>query len=467
MIKVCSYAVNCFHCIGFIFIMLKKFYKTITIIAILLSLLLSVTVSFADEVQYSSELNATLTRLESSQPQFGSIGGEWKVFALARSGRIDKDSKFVSDYLISIEDMLKSNGDPKLDPRKPSENSRLVIALSSLGYDAADVAGFDLTQPLKEIDFVRKQGITGVIYALIALDCKSEYATTAYKKQLVDFIVNAEINGGGWAMGGTTPDPDITAAAICAIANYSSAKTAVNRGIDVLSDIQCDNGEFQSYGNINSESCSQVLVALSTVGIDASSDSRFIKNGCSLLDALLSFFTGDGFTHLSGGSTNQMASEQAAYALCAYDRMIKHKNDLYDMSDVWSTSLPTPVPTQTPKPTATPTPQPTATVSPTETTQVVSNTVKPSQTPIIDSTPMPEPTSEYEAETFECITEIFVGNEETASMTAETDTAVPNINPTGEPINEKNANTKWLLPLCVAAAVLVGVSIVVSIRRKS
>ncbi len=450
------------------FTMLKKFSKIIIAFVLLLSFLLCVTVSFADKAEYTSELDATLTRLKGSKPQFGSIGGEWKVFALARSGRIDKDSKFVSDYLSSIEDMLRNNGDPKLDPRKPSENSRLIIALSSLGYDATDVAGFDLTQPLKEIDFVRKQGITGVIYALIALDCKSEYATTSYKKQLVDFIVNAEINGGGWAMGGNVPDPDITAAAIYAIADYSSAKSAVNRGVNILSEIQCDNGAFQSYGNINSESCSQVLVALSTVGIDASSDSRFIKNGCSLLDALLSFFTGDGFAHLYGGSVNQMASEQAAYALCAYNRMVKHKTNLYDMSDVWSASSPTP--TKTPKPTATlkPTATPIVTSTPTappastpvETTRLDSNTEKPSLTPSVDSTSTPEAT-------FEFVTETITTDEETPSPTAQTDTVEPTVITTEEPVGGKEANAKWLLPLCLIAAVLVGITVFVSIRRKS
>lgn len=67
---------------------------------------------------------------------------------------------------------------------------------------------------------------------------------------------------------------------------------------------------------------SQVLVALSTVGINAHKDSRFIKSGNSALDALCAFYVGGGFAHMANGGANSMATEQAAYALCAYDRFL-------------------------------------------------------------------------------------------------------------------------------------------------
>ena len=119
------------------------------------------------------------------------------------------------------------------------------------------------------------------------------------------------------------------------------------------------------------------------------------------------------FAHLEGGVSNRMATEQAGYALCAYDRMKKGKADLYDMEGV-SLAGATPEPTATPKPTPTATPKPTPKPTPTATpkpadtaaptavqtamaaptaapTQAAAPTAKPTNTPA--PTTVPEPTA--------------------------------------------------------------------------
>ena len=94
---------------------------------------------------------------------------------------------------------------------------------------------------------------------------------------------------------------------------------------------------------MNSESIAQVIVACTAWGIDPSTDSRFVKSGGSPIDALLEFYIpdGKGFAHVlettggyTGGEVNAMATDQACYALVAYDRFVNNKNALYDMSDV-------------------------------------------------------------------------------------------------------------------------------------
>lgn len=88
------------------------------------------------------------------------------------------------------------------------------------------------------------------------------------------------------------------------------------------------------YGS--AESSAQVIVALAALGRDAATDSAFTKNSISALAGLLGYQQEDGgFSHASGG-TNQMASEQAAYALVAYDRFQKNQSPLYDMTDVFT-----------------------------------------------------------------------------------------------------------------------------------
>ena len=196
---------------------MKSFFSKLICCLLLLSVLFLTAGDIAAGTEYSADYNAVLGALSSGEPQFGSIGGEWKVLALARSGYFSADSEYMRSYISLIEELILSIGSPKLDERKPNENSRLVIALSSLGYDARNVSGFDLTEPLKDINYIKKQGLTGVIYALIALSCNDEYAETDYKNTLVDFVLNAEIDGGGWALGGGNPDPDVPAIAITAV----------------------------------------------------------------------------------------------------------------------------------------------------------------------------------------------------------------------------------------------------------
>ncbi len=345
-------------------------------------------------VSYTQQYNSVLNYLYSSgAPVYGSIGGEWKVFALARSGRLQPDSNYASAYYSQIERMVREAGSGRLDSTKSTENSRVIIALTSIGRDARSVAGYDLTYPLSDFDYVRRQGINGAIFALIALNSNSAYGMSSLKTRCIDFILEREIPGGGWALAGNNPDPDVTAMAITALANYSAARDAVNRGIRILSEMQDANGGFSSFGTACSESCSQVMVALSAMNIDAGSDSRFTKNGKSVVDALLSFFTGTGFSHTIGGVVNGMASEQAAYALCAYDRFLRGRNTLFNMNDVDFSHSPieppiTMPPTPTPEPTPTPTPRPTPTPTPTPTP---SPTPRPTPTPTPRPTPTPTP----------------------------------------------------------------------------
>ena len=56
--------------------------------------------------------------------------------------------------------------------KKHTEYSRVILALTSIGKDAQNICGYDLTAPLLDYDKTVWQGINGAIWALIALDCK-------------------------------------------------------------------------------------------------------------------------------------------------------------------------------------------------------------------------------------------------------------------------------------------------------
>ena len=127
--------------------------------------------------------------------------------------------------------------------------------------------------------------------------------------------------------------------ALQALARYyktnADVTEAVDKAIAALSMMQAADGSFASVDGGSSESVAQVIAALSALGIDADTDTRFIKNGVSALDALCAFFVEDGgFKHIHDGKLDGMATEQSYYALVAYFRMLEGKSALFNMTDV-------------------------------------------------------------------------------------------------------------------------------------
>lgn len=272
-------------------------------------------------------------------PGVGSIGGEWMALGLARSGRTVPKGYY--DAVVKyVKDNIDSNG--RLDKNKATENARIILALTAIGKDVTNVDGHDLLAGLNEMSYLSKQGINGAIFTLIALDSHNYTpAGDVTRDKLVQAILDAQISSdGGWSLDGKNADVDMTAMAIQALAAYyksnSSAKKAVDKGLSWLSSVQQNDGGFTSWGAANSESCAQVIVALTALGINPAKDSRFIKNGVSVLDALCSFaVNGGGFKHLATEtSANGMATEQGFYALVAYYRLLNGQTSLYDMTDV-------------------------------------------------------------------------------------------------------------------------------------
>lgn len=318
---------------------------------------------------YGEILVETAAYLSASVPDPGvsSIGGEWAVIGLARNDSLPAD--YAASYYSNLVRTLRNTGGV-LHRVKYTEYSRVVLALSSLGFDPTDVVGYDVLSPLGDFDQVCWQGVNGPIWALIALDSRGYDAPTAPdgKRQttrdaLVDAVLDSEIAGGGWALSGSVPDVDLTAMALTSLAPYRASRAdvaaAVERGLSILSSLQGEDGGYGDAGSASSESCAQVVVALSALGIDPASDARFAKAGGSVLDALCAFAVpGGGFKHVADGEVNGMATEQGFYALVAYERLLSGKMSLFDMSDVASAVPPDVPPDPDPVPDPDPIPTP-------------------------------------------------------------------------------------------------------------
>lgn len=280
----------------------------------------------------------------------GTSGGEWVALGLARSGSI-RDT-LAEQYAQAAYQYVKKKGSSTMSDSKSTENSRMILALTSIGKDPSDIAGYDLLEPLADLDYVKSQGINGPIFALIALDSHNydipkavAGKTQTTREALIDAILAAQLSDGGWNVNGNGADADMTAMAIQALAPYYSSnakvKSAIDDALNRLSQMQEANGGYTSWGTANAESVAQVIVALTSLGIDPASDGRFIKNGYSTLDALATFYNDKGgFKHSQSDTTssNGLATEQAYYALASWYRLKAGKTSLYDMSDVTTMS---------------------------------------------------------------------------------------------------------------------------------
>ncbi|MGI6679866.1 MAG: S-layer homology domain-containing protein [Dehalobacterium sp.] len=337
----------------------------------------------SSELSIDEILRDVLTYIHNQveDPDVGSISGEWAVLALARAGIEDDDwydayRDNLKDYVIEDAHSLdKKTGKVVLHERKYMENERVILALTALGEDAEDFEGYDFVSALTDRQASPNedkyqalwQGINGAIYALIALD-SNDYLSDKpeVRASFLNYLMGQEKTGGGWSLSGSNADPDITGMVLQALAPYYKMSKAaysdlanagapshnritglVQKALDTLSSMQNESGGFRSSisgSSEASESSAQVLTALVSLGYDGTEDMSFME---SVLANLLKYrdeATG-GFKHVLSKGVDQMATEQAAYALTAYARYLDGANNLYDMSSVfdWSVSY-TPTP---------------------------------------------------------------------------------------------------------------------------
>ena len=280
-------------------------------------------------------------------PDVGTLGGEWAVLGLARSGRPLPEG-FLEDYIYNVESHLRASGGV-LDSRRLTEYSRVILGLTAAGADPRDVSGQNLLQPLADLERTTWQGTNGAIFALLAFDSagyaipqNTRAGAQTTREALVSAILSRQLPDGGFSLV-ELDDPtarsevDITAMALQALAKYQDqrdVRTSINRALTFLSRRQNTDGGFSNGQTpaTNTESTVQVLVALGELGIPIT-EPRFINNGNSILGSLLALQNADGgFRHSPNHpQTNLMSTEQALYGLVSAQRALDGQDSLYRM----------------------------------------------------------------------------------------------------------------------------------------
>lgn len=285
------------------------------------------------------------------------LSSQWNVIGLARSGLEVPQSYYDTFYNNAAGELAAQNG--KLTNSKYSEYSKLILSMTAIGKDAQNIDGYNLFEYLADFKNVKKQGTNGPMWALIALNCSPKYSIPTVagvsdqttEEKLINYLLEREISGGGWAMSGDEADSDMTGMGIQALAPYygkdSRVTASIDRALSVLSRLQ--RSETGGYGTVGatetSESTAQVVTGLSALGIDCAKDPRFVKTGHWPMEALFKHFvSGGGFMHIlpgngdnggaAPGTVDGMGTEQGMYATVAYKRLTEGKTSLYDMSDM-------------------------------------------------------------------------------------------------------------------------------------
>lgn len=285
-----------------------------------------------------------------SAPVVSYLFGEWAVLGQARA-KVPLSDAYIQAYYDKVVAYVRKNmgadgvlRDPESHNPVITDNERIALALTAIGKDPANVGGKNLLTALQNKDIMKvtdtsNTDINGLVMGLLALNSRNYTSDTSW---LVQAVLAQQNEDGSWrASADTKPvgDVDMTAMALQALAPYykdggnETVNTAVEKALNWLS------GKYQS-GYDSSESCAQVVIALSALNLDANTDARFTKTvegkTLSVLGNLLQYRVAEngGFKHqFADKAVNEMATEQALCAMAAYARFTEKANALYDMTD--------------------------------------------------------------------------------------------------------------------------------------
>lgn len=286
-----------------------------------------------------------------SAPVVSYLFGEWAVLGQARA-KVPLSEAYIAAYYEKVVAYVQKNMgadgvlvDPESRNPTVTDNERIVLALTAIGKDPANVGGKNLLAALQDKDIMKVTDtsytdINGLVMGLLALNSRNYTSDTSW---LVQAILGQQNADGSWSASADTKpasDVDMTAMALQALAPYykdggnETVNTAVNKALQWLSD------KYKGTGYTSAESCAQVVIALSALNLDANTDARFTKTvegkTLSVLGNLLQYRVAEngGFKHqFADKAVNEMATEQALCAMAAYARFTEKANALYDMTD--------------------------------------------------------------------------------------------------------------------------------------
>lgn len=288
------------------------------------------------------------------------VTAETYAYALAKEGGHD-----LSGYAAALSRYLAEN-----EVRAATTRLKYALCLTVADHDNPYI-----TDTVNEA--VGAQGIMSLVYGLHLYN--NGYESTIYPpEKIISDILELRHDDGGWSVIGEYSDVDVTAMVVQALAGsitvgagaettgsadskvtadpsghaaeQGTEKTGIqdekllkelqdasDEAVELLSRKQNADGGYSGFGAANAESTAQVLIALSSLGIDAAEDERFIKNGNTIFDGLAAYRLPDGtYAHIAGGESNASATMQVFAAMEAYVTMKAGEGPYYVLGETGS-----------------------------------------------------------------------------------------------------------------------------------
>ncbi len=288
------------------------------------------------------------TLIENIADTYAAGDDTWSVFDMVCAGKADKiknTGRVMADLIDEAYSETSIGG-----------LSKNALAIKALGGDLTKLrtsngAEFNLIEKLSSFDVSDIKYVSDAVFAMTVYNSGNYAADGGLTREaLLEYILASRNSDGIWGYewgGQSFPDYDSCAMALNALAPYYNAKSAADAGVNeelyseissavnnivsVLSSVQGDSGTFSA-----SNTDAVVIIGLTSIGVDPASDERFIKNGISVLDGLLSYALADssGFGYTDSTELNELATEQSFRALTAYKGFKQSKNTPYNIYDI-------------------------------------------------------------------------------------------------------------------------------------
>ncbi|WP_411678819.1 Ig-like domain-containing protein [Clostridium thailandense] len=283
---------------------------------------------------------------------------DWGVFSAARSGYTGIPSGFYDDWFKSIQTGLEkmSKAGIKAQDVKKTEWEKLVLAITSIGYDPRDIEAYDLIDIISNEDFKSNQ-VFAEQYALLALNSYN-YAVPSTGNRIDKEKLIHQWAKDAWgttgADGSTITGNSITDMWIMKFqpiaayydpnaesgSQYYDVKQAMEHVFDQCSNAQTYKGSF--YGSHaddynNAWTNAQVYMTLGMAKRDIF-DSKYIKNGNTMIDAALEKFDVENNKTQYDSSTYDPS--QICRGIDSLVRAYEGRNSIFDCTDVKDSTVP-------------------------------------------------------------------------------------------------------------------------------
>ncbi|GAA0470668.1 DUF4430 domain-containing protein [Alkalibacillus silvisoli] len=236
----------------------------------------------------------------------------------------------------SIESVVVNEGEFRL----VTDAARNILILTAAGKDATDIEGYNLIEKLTNHEGMTSQGNNGPIYSLLAINSggyDTEDDATWSKDKLIEYLIEEQLDDGGWSLFGNSFHVDLTGMGLAALAPYQgdeNIKTVIDNAAAHLSKAQHEDGGYPDpfHGGDSSPSIAMAITGLVSVGIDPTGEEFTTEKGVNLVERLLQFRNDDGGfdQNIGDDESNSIASNQSVFGLAAYYKFLNNDGAIFD-----------------------------------------------------------------------------------------------------------------------------------------